>query len=158
MVKNIINILVVDDEQSILNLYSKALEVIDHPAGSKHKNCDFEFNVTYCQDGKDAIEKFRNAQESEKPYAVAFLDVRLPASPDGVWVGRKLREMSDFVHIVIVTAYSDFSRQEILGNIEPSHRLMYVQKPFHLQEIKHIAHTLSEKWILEQNEDEKLDN
>lgn len=132
-----IRILVVDDDLQILMLYKKTL--CPEPRADT-------FDLTLCQQAEEAVEAVRKAVESENPFAVAFLDVRMPPGPDGVWVAEQIRALDPYTEIVMVTGYSDTTPDEIAGRVPPTDKLLYLQKPFHNHEIHHFASALGSKW------------
>ena len=84
-----------------------------------------------------------------EPFAVVFLDMRMPPGPDGVWAATQIREIDPAVEIVICTAYSDVDPCEIGGMVPPEDKLSYLQKPFHPHEIRQMTIALGSKWRAE---------
>ncbi len=69
--------------------------------------------------GKEGLAKVRAGHEAGRPYAMAFVDVRMPPGWDGVETALRLWEVCPDLQIVICTAYSDYSWDEMaakLGN------------------------------------------
>jgi len=157
-------ILVVDDEEPVLEAYRAVLffsgdrgrcesrmeELDGDPLGSRHsKTAIASFDLALCHQGDEAVEIVRASVEENRPFAVAFLDVRLPPGPDGVWTAERIRALDRNMQIVIVTAYSDIDPAEISRRVQPTDRLLYLQKPFHAQEIRQFVKSLSAKWSAE---------
>lgn len=140
-----LRILAVDDEQTLLNLYRDALSGPTHRGGP-----EYQFEVTLCKQGDEALEAARKAKNEEDPFAVVFLDLQLAPGPDGVWTGEQIRKLDPFVNVVIVTGFFDVDPREIAARIPPEDKLLYVQKPFHIQEIRQFAASLGAKWHSEQ--------
>jgi len=82
----------------------------------------------------------------DDPFAVVFLDMRMPPGPDGVWAAARIRELDPAVEIVICTAYSDVDPRDIGGMVPPEEKLSYLQKPFHPHEIRQMTISLASKW------------
>ncbi len=61
----------------------------------------------------------REALAADDPFAVAFLDMRMPPGPDGVWAAARIRELDPAIEIVICTAYSDVDPRDIGGMVPP---------------------------------------
>ena len=80
---------------------------------------------------------------------MAFLDVRMTPGPDGILTAERIRSLSPYTQIVIVTAYSDIDPDEIQLRVPPPDRLLYLQKPFHPFEIRQFASTLAARWQAE---------
>ncbi len=157
-------ILVVDDEQAILDEFQEILrpatdsgkpecKLEDLGAELFGKTCQSSsvasFDLVLCHQGDEAVEKVRVAIEEDKPFAVAFLDVRMPPGPDGVWTAEHIRALDPYVQMVIVTAYSDVDPLGISNRISPKDKLLYLQKPFHPHEIRQFASALGTKWLAE---------
>jgi diguanylate cyclase (GGDEF)-like protein/PAS domain S-box-containing protein len=160
-----LRILVADDEQTILDLYQAVLssqkkqqqivaemeELETKLFGEKEPDFPtFSCELVKCQQGPQAVEMVKMALESEQPFAVAFLDVRMPPGPDGIWTAEQIRALDPFIEIVIVTAYADITPKDFAHRIPPAHRLLYLQKPLHAQEIYQFVSALGAKWYTEQ--------
>ena len=137
---NSIRILVVDDEPSILTLYQETLQ----PKSNLN-----HFDLNLCSQAEEALDAFRTAVEEGKPFAVTFLDLRMPPGPDGIWLAERIRALDPYTEIVMVTGYSDTSTtpDKIASRVPPTDKLLYLQKPFHNLEIQHFAASLSTKWL-----------
>jgi PAS domain S-box-containing protein len=86
--------------------------------------------------------------DSGKPFAAAFVYVRMPPGWDGMKTAAKIRQIDPQVEIVIITAYSDCSRSEIVKNVGQPDKLLFLRKPFDPEELSQIALSLTEKWNL----------
>jgi signal transduction histidine kinase len=151
-------ILVVDDEQAITDEFQKVLasnsgqlstfEQLDSKLfGNTHcAQQQGQYELTICHQGDAALEAVRLAQKNNTPFAVAFMDVRMPPGPDGIWAAQQIRSIDPDINIVIVTAFSDIDPQDISKRVQPADKLLYVQKPFYPQEIRQFAAALSAKW------------
>jgi putative nucleotidyltransferase with HDIG domain len=137
---NSVRIIVVDDEPAILSLYQETLQAQSNPN---------HFDVTLCSQAEEALDAFRAAMDEGKPFAVAFLDLRMPPGPDGIWLAERIRALDPYTEIVLVTGYSDTSTtpDKIASRVPPTDKLLYLQKPFHNLEIQHFAASLSTKWL-----------
>ena len=83
-----------------------------------------------------------------RPYAMAFVDVRMPPGWDGVETTREIWKVAPDLQIVICTAHSDYSWDEMLAKIGGSDRLLILKKPFDTIEVLQLANALAEKWNL----------
>jgi hypothetical protein len=59
--------------------------------------------------------------------------------------------------VVICTAYSDYSWEEMAGKLGHSDQLLVLKKPFETMEVMQLAEALTEKWRLLQGMKLKLD-
>ena len=107
---------------------------------------DTTFAPVFCEGAEAAVAAVREALAAEQPYAVAFLDMRMPPGPDGVWAAARIRELDPAIEIVMCTAYSDVDPRDIGGLVPPEEKLSYLQKPFHPHEIRQMTISLASKW------------
>jgi diguanylate cyclase len=98
--------------------------------------------------GQEALVMLQNAVAMGKPYAVAFVDMRMPPGWDGVQTIQRLWDVDRELQVVICTAYSDHSWQDIADKLGLSDRLLVLKKPFDPIEVAQLATALSEKWLL----------
>jgi signal transduction histidine kinase len=158
-------ILVVDDEEAILEQFERILvqpvagsqnqaefsELQDRLFGSQTcRSWPVRFELTLCRQGGEAVEEVRESIKQDAPFAVVFIDMRMPPGHDGLWTARHIREIDKDIQIVIVTAFSDTDSQELLDYVGPLDKLLYIQKPFYPQEIRQFATALSARWLAEQ--------
>ena len=94
------------------------------------------------------------------PYAMATLmDVRdMPPGCDGVEATSKIWGIDPDLQVVICTAYSDCSWDEMLNTLGRSDRLVILKKPFDDVEVLQLANSLTRKWqLLRQTRDRAAD-
>jgi diguanylate cyclase len=164
-----IRVLVVDDEAEIRDAYRQILveseassemagfrelrsrlfkKAPDHPrARATARSAVFE--TVFCDQATAAVAAIKAALARNEPFALVFLDMRMPPGPDGVWAATQIRELDPAVEIVICTAYSDADPGEIGGYVPPEDKLSYLQKPFHPHEIRQMTIALGSKWRAE---------
>ena len=106
----------------------------------------YELDSAY--QGQEAIEKVRVARQEGRPYALAFVDVRMPPGMDGVETTARLWSECPDLQVVICTAYSDYSWEEMAAALGRSDRYVILKKPFDSVEAQQIAAALTEKWRL----------
>ncbi|GAB6095812.1 hypothetical protein JCM14469_20650 [Desulfatiferula olefinivorans] len=107
------------------------------------------YELSLCTGATDAVDRVIRSLEEQDPFAVIFLDVRMPPGPDGIWAAEQIRRLDRDVEIVVVTAFSDIKPSEIVKRVPPAHKLLYLQKPCYVMEIRHMAASLSAKWAME---------
>ena len=107
-----------------------------------------EFELDCVQQGQEALERVRAAREEGRPYALAFVDMRMPPGWDGLTTLSRLWEIDDELQCVICTAYSDRSWDEIQATLTERHRWLVLKKPFDKVEVLQLAQALTEKWHL----------
>lgn len=106
------------------------------------------FDLDSAFQGEEALEKVRQSLESKQPYAMAFVDMRMPPGWDGLETIRRVWEADPNLETVICTAYSDHSWEEIQQALGVSDRLLILKKPFDKIEVIQLALALTEKWNL----------
>jgi two-component system sensor histidine kinase/response regulator len=121
---------------------------------AKHEDL-FELDSAY--QGQEGLELVQRALAENRPYAMAFVDVRMPPGWDGVeTIARIWNEYPD-LQVVVCTAYSDYSWEEMVDKLGHSDRLVILKKPFDNIEVLQLAHALTEKWRLYQDAKGKLE-
>ena len=109
-----------------------------------------EFQIDSAFQGQEGLEKVRAAAAEGRPYAVAFVDVRMPPGWDGIeTIANIWREFPD-LQVVICTAYSDYSWDQMTRTLGDSDHLLVLKKPFDNVEVVQMAHALAKKWDLTQ--------
>ena len=76
----------------------------------------FILESAYLQ-GRDGLALVQKAVNEKRPYALAFVDVRMPPGWDGVETTLELWKVDPDLQIVICTAYSDYSWDDMLAKI-----------------------------------------
>jgi two-component system, NtrC family, sensor kinase len=102
------------------------------------------FELTSAHQGQEGYALVKVAEEEGKPFAVAFVDVRMPPGWDGVETIGHLWEISPRLEVIICTAYSDYSREQITAKL--GERVTVLRKPFDPVEVQRLACTLAERW------------
>jgi CheY-like chemotaxis protein len=108
--------------------------------------------------GQEGLAMARQAAEEGNPYALAFVDVRMPPGWDGVETIGQLWRCCPELQIVVCSAYSDYSWEEMIHQLGHSPNLVVLRKPFDNTEVLQLAHALTEKWRLNRKVQSQLDN
>lgn len=152
-------ILVVDDNVSIHHDFLKTLqpdmglEALEQARGSLFGDPNpvwksDEFTVNCADQGATALAFVETAVKEGKPYAVAFVDMRMPPGWDGLETIERLWTADTTLQVVICTAYSDQPWDEIRHRIGRNDKLLILQKPFNSIEVLQLATALCRKWDL----------
>jgi serine phosphatase RsbU (regulator of sigma subunit) len=99
--------------------------------------------------GEEAIAMVDAAAREGFPYAVIFMDVRMPPGMDGIQTTREIWKHHPSVEVVICTAHSDYSWEDIQRTFGSTDHLLFIHKPFDSVTIKQTALTLCTKWELD---------
>ena len=108
------------------------------------------FELLHATSGEEACDIICAAKASNRPIAAAYMDVRMPPGIDGIEAIRRIRQIEKDIELVIMTAYTDKPLPEIVRDMELLHKLLYIRKPFALEEVQQITLALVEKWNIEQ--------
>ncbi len=155
-------ILVIDDNEMIHQDFAKILApppsqdgAIDQMASSLFGAAEggapadaVRFDLTSALQGEDGVRVACSAREKGEPFALAFVDMRMPPGWDGLETISRMWVLDSEVQIVICTAYSDQSWEEITERLGQSDRLLILKKPFDAVEVLQLAHALTTKWSL----------
>lgn len=106
------------------------------------------FELAFAEQGQEACEKVIAACAASRPYALAFVDMRMPPGWDGLTTIGKLWEIDPELHVVICTAHSDRSWDEIESALPARDRWAVLKKPFEKIEVLQLAHVMTAKWGL----------
>jgi CheY-like chemotaxis protein len=104
------------------------------------------FELTSAYQGAEALEKIREALKAGTPYALAFVDMRMPPGWDGVETLSRIWREDPSLQAVICSAYSDFSWEGISARFGQTDRFLILKKPFDAVEVRQMACALVEKW------------
>ncbi|MDB6130586.1 MAG: hypothetical protein JWM04_1693, partial [Verrucomicrobiales bacterium] len=139
-------ILVVDDNEAIQSDYRKILGVDEvrldfeaeeqaifgNAAGGRMRG---GFDLVFASQGQEAVEIARKSLDVGERFAVVFMDMRMPPGWDGLETTNKLWEVDPDLQVVICTAYSDYSWEEMMDVVESPERLLILKKPFDAIEV-----------------------
>jgi EAL domain-containing protein (putative c-di-GMP-specific phosphodiesterase class I)/CheY-like chemotaxis protein len=150
-------ILVVDDNRAIHDDFTKILcresqattaldEVEAELFGERSLVVREEYEIDSAFQGEEGLARVEEALAQDRPYAVAFIDVRMPPGWDGIETASRIWEVDPNLQIVICTAYSDYSWKQILAKLGRSDRLVILKKPFDNIEVLQLADGLTRKW------------
>lgn len=99
--------------------------------------------------GKSGLKKVSASIASGRPYAMAFVDMRMPPGWDGLTTIEHLWKVDPDLQVVICTAYSDNSWSDICQRLGHTDQLLILKKPFDNVEVCQLALAMTEKWSLQ---------
>jgi len=133
-----------NDKNDDLDDLDELLEhILDEKSLRSTNECNFELDSAF--QGREALQLVEDAHNSGRPYTVVFMDVRMPPGWNGIETIRQIWKKFPDIEMVICTAYSDFSWEEINQTLGSSHRLLMLKKPFDRMEVKQLALSLTVK-------------
>ncbi len=162
------NILTIDDNESIHEDYRKVLigEEADlklaeaaeflfgddsnelDPEQLKNQLSDRVYELDSALQGSTGLAKVEESLEKGKPYACAFIDVRMPPGWDGVETAKRIWEVDPDLPIVLCTAYSDHSWEEVSQQLDRTDQLLILKKPFDPIELRQVVASQTARWDL----------
>ena len=164
-------ILIIDDQETIHHdfvrilapsrssceeLESASAAFLNESSGVDEHVLEMEVDSAY--QGQEGLEMVKQALNDGRPYAMAFVDMRMPPGWDGVETIQHLWEVDPNLEIVICTAYSDYSWAETIEQLGRSSHLLILKKPFDNVEISQLACALTEKRNLSLQAQATLEN
>ncbi len=105
-----------------------------------------KFEVDCADQGQEGYRMVQKALERGRPYAVAFVDMRMPPGWDGVETIEHLWSVDENLQIVICTAFSDHAWDQVLERLKQNDKLLILRKPFDNIEVWQLANSLSNRW------------
>lgn len=114
--------------------------------GTPAKTAAVDFTVDSAFQGKQALAMVREALRNNTPYAMAFIDMRMPPGMDGVETIEQMWQEDPRLQVVICTAYGDHTWVEVFQRLHARDRLLVLKKPFDPVEVRQLANALTVKW------------
>ena len=108
------------------------------------------FTIDSAHQGEQGLARVEAALAERQPYALAFVDVQMPPGWDGIETIARLWKVDPHLQVVVGTAFSDYSWDEIIEKLGASDRLVILKKPFDNIEVVQLAHALTARWQLAQ--------
>jgi PAS domain S-box-containing protein len=162
-------ILLVDDNPAIHEDFKKILVPPSEGAsdyfGAKtllfgsdsSSSAKIEFQIDSAYQGQQGFQMVQQAAAEGRPYAMAFVDVRMPPGWDGIETITRIWEKYSDMQIAICTAYSDYSWDDMQQRFGSSDNLLILKKPFDNVEVLQLAHALTAKWNVTRAANTKID-
>ena len=141
-------VLVIDDQESILQNFAALLDPQQDGVDSKldalalgddeapKEAHPLHYRMEYAGQGLEGVELCKAALAGGQPFSVAFVDIHMPPGIDGVQTAAKLWEIQPDLEIVLCTAHSMYTWQEILERVPHRDQLVILRKPFDPIEVR----------------------
>ncbi len=151
-------ILIVDDNESIHDDFKKILlitknsnvinemEQLLFEEKPVNKRISYDYIIDDAYQGQEAIEMVTKSFDEGFPYSLIYMDVRMPPGIDGVQAMDKIWQKHPNIEIVICSAYSDYSWDDILEKFGETDKLLFIKKPFNIIVVKQLTLSLITKW------------
>jgi diguanylate cyclase (GGDEF)-like protein len=161
-------ILIVDDSPAIHEDFRKILAPPKEPDLSQAEHLLFgsasspphppPFTLDSAFQGREALAKVESSLALGLPYALAFIDMRMPPGWDGLETIERLWKADPDLQIALCTAYSDYSWEAMAQRLAFGDQLLILKKPFDSLEIRQMASALTWKWQMARDARQKLDD
>lgn len=147
-------IILIDDDPSVHDAFRKCFQrekaTNGRPAGPPGEKTagsigrEFELECVYA--GKEGAKRIIEAAQAGQPYALAFVDLRMPGGWDGIQTIREIWKECPDIQICICTGFSNFTWESVIEQLGDSDQLAILRKPFEREEILQLAHLFTRKW------------
>ncbi|WP_460131234.1 putative bifunctional diguanylate cyclase/phosphodiesterase [Pseudomonas sp. S1_E04] len=154
-------ILIVDDTASIHEDFRKilcadasseqSLDSLEETLFGATTTVRQAFVLDSAYQGQEALALVNRALADDAPYAMVFIDMRMPPGWDGLQTIEQLWNVDPNLQIALCTAYSDYSFEAIEARLKYNDQLLILKKPFDHLEIRQMASALTWKWQLAQD-------
>jgi PAS domain S-box-containing protein len=147
---------ILNPDRTLSNPCDDEIDALFEEASGKGSACASSFQLDSAYQGEEGLGLVQEAVKQGRRYAMAFVDVRMPPGWDGVKTTASIWEVDPDLQVVICTAYSDCSWQEMMEKLGGSDRLVILKKPFDNVEVVQLANSLTRKWHLLQESKGKM--
>lgn len=156
-------IIIIDDNPEIHKDFVKILQPIERPGSlddlkakvfSASEKSTFtlpRFHIDFATQGQEGFQKIQRELKLQRPYALAFVDIRMPPGWDGIETIKHIWAIDSNIQIVICTAFSDYSWEDTVEQLGTSDNLLILKKPFDNLAVRQLASALTKKWRLMQD-------
>ncbi|GEM_PF-1365423 len=147
---DVLSILIVDDNKSIhesfkavlydisnLDIKNKLNNLFDTiftdnntDEDSANNLVNLNISLDFALQGHEGVEKFKSKLSLGQCYDFVFMDVRMPPGINGIEAAKKIKEIKHNAKIIITSAYSDYTWEDIVDKIGHTEGLSYLSKPF----------------------------
>jgi diguanylate cyclase (GGDEF)-like protein len=154
-------ILIIDDNAAIHHDFRNVLEASVEAATSADALSALEadvfgekrsvatrlsFEIDSAQQGEEGVELARRALGQGRPYATAFVDMRMPPGWDGLTTIEQLWKVDPDMQVVICSAHTGYDWVEVVERLGHSDKLLVLKKPTEPIEMLQCATALRRKW------------
>lgn len=139
-------ILAIDDDPIMAKIYQKILpapgEVSQAEVLGETRNFSFQLDTTLS--GEEGLKMVKQGITEENPYAIIYLDMRMPGGWDGVTTAERIRAEDPTVMIIWITAHEDHEMAEIRQKIGSNFE--FLPKPVNESELLELSYIFSSHW------------
>ncbi|MCX4243914.1 response regulator [Paraliomyxa miuraensis] len=114
------------------------------------------FELDFAMQGKEALARVTAARKADAPYALVFMDIRMPPGWDGMESTERITAVDPDVHVVLCTAHINGTAPQRLAALPARDRVLILKKPFDMLEVRQMASVLCEKWVLSRRDKARM--
>jgi signal transduction histidine kinase len=162
-------ILVIDDNLSIHDDFRKIFLPLEDTAALDQARMalfgetpslppQVRYEFEFASQGREGFGLVQDAQRKDCPFAMAFVDMRMPPGWDGLETVEHLWYVAPDLEIVICTAYSDHPWGDVSRRIGNTDKLLILMKPFNSIEVIQMANSLTKKWNMTRTLKQQMDS
>ena len=154
------HLLVIDDMKNIHEDFKNILTPAKSPAKKEIENLgnlifeekapvveDYQYQLNFAFQGMEGIEIVRRDLLKGIQYCIVFVDMIMPPGIDGIRTIKELWKIDPCIEMVICSAYSQYSWEDIKNVLGNKTHLHKVNKPFNSTEILTLVNQLIKKWV-----------
>lgn len=93
--------------------------------------------------GEEAAKMTARALAENRPYSLAFVDMRMPPGWDGLRTMEEMKKIDPGVNFVVCSAYSDYTPDQVCQRLEIRDGILFIRKPFDPADVRMIAGRMS---------------
>jgi diguanylate cyclase (GGDEF)-like protein len=108
------------------------------------------FELESAMQGQEGVAQAERARLAGRPFAMAFVDMRMPPGWDGLETIERLWAVDPDIQVVICSAHADYDWSDVVRKLGHPDQLLVVKKPFEPIEVTQCASALTRKWHNEQ--------
>ena len=157
--QNCCRILVIDDDRGSHELLRRMLsKPLPDDTDSRRRSLMPCFEIDSAYQGEERLDLIEKSRREKRPYSLAFVDVRMPPGWDGVKTISKIWEKYRDLQVIVCTAYSDYSWEQMVSELGHLDRIVILNKPFKKIEVVQLVVGLTAKCRIKEQSELHLDN
>ena len=150
-------LLIIDDNEAIHGDFDKILSSPATNSDLQALDAEFfgtepspaesviSFEVQHAMQGREGLKLLEQDKDAGGIFGAAFVDMRMPPGWDGVETIERLWAVDPHLQVVICTAFSDHSWEDITARLGLCDQLLILKKPFDEIVVMQLATTLCER-------------
>ncbi len=119
-------VLLMDDEELVRTVAGEMLKALG-------------YEVRFAVDGDEAIDRYRNAQESGKRFDAVILDLTIPGGMGGKETLRRILELDDKVRAIVSSGYSE---DPVMSEYSEHGFAGVLSKPYNVRQMSRVLHAV----------------